>query len=65
MKKARLHVRKKGFQQNLKLVARTSAEHLREAMSMLGNASSMNQVAADDRVDPALHRALKVTGGKI
>jgi hypothetical protein len=38
---------------------------LREAMSMLGNASSMNQVAADDRVDPALRRALKVTGGKI
>lgn len=64
MKKARLHVRKKGFQQNLKLVARTSAEHLREAMSMLGSASSMNQVAADDRVDPALRRALKV-GGKI
>ena len=61
MKKARIHVRKKGFQQNLKLVAKTSAEHLRHAMSIIGNASSVHQVAMDDRIDPALRRALKET----
>ena len=59
MKKARMHVRKKGFQQNLKLVARTSAEHLRSALSALGATSSLHQLARDDRVEPALRRAVK------
>ena len=62
MKKARMHVRKKGFQQNLKLIAQTSAGHLREAMAIIGNANSMHQVAMDDRIDPALRRALKENG---
>lgn len=65
MKKAKMHVRKKGFQQNLKLIATTSAEHIRQAMSVVGSASSMHQVAVDDRVDPGLRRALKAGGIQI
>ena len=59
MKKARMHVRKKGFQQNLQLIAKTSAEHFRAAMSVLGQTTSMQQLAKDDRVDPPLRRAVK------
>ena len=65
MRKARMHVRKKGFQQNLKLIAGTSAEHLRHAMSILGQASSMHQVASDDRIELSLRRALKEKPPKI
>ena len=54
-----MHVRKKGFQQNLQLIAKTSAEHFRAAMSVLGQTTSMQQLAKDDRVDPPLRRAVK------
>lgn len=62
MKKAKMHVRKKGFQQNLTLIATTSAEHIRQAMAVVGSASSMHQIAVDERVDLGLRRALKARG---
>lgn len=64
LKKARMHVRKKGFQQNLQLVAKTSAAHIHEAMSIIGSANSMQHLAQDVRVDAALRRALKDNGRK-
>ena len=47
LRKAKLHVRKKGFQQNLRLIASTSAEQIREAVQTVGDVSTLRNVMAD------------------
>ena len=61
MRKVNMHVRKKGFQQNVKLVAQTASNEILETIKLLGDRTGLRAVMCDDRVDPGLRRALKDT----
>ena len=62
LRKAKMHVKRNGFQQNLKLVAAASAEHIRNAMELLGQSGTLRSAATDPRVDPCLRKALQAGG---
>ena len=59
LRKAGMHVRKKGFQQNIALIAGTDSDKILQAFKTLGHAATLRDAMLDDRVDPSLRRALK------
>ena len=59
MRKAALHVRRKGFQVNLKLICTTSSAKIYETIRQLGQSTGLREAIVSDATDPGLQQALK------